>query len=419
MKRSSLLENAHRIPVSGGQATSGHSACPGAPSTQSPILVGENSGATQSRPFGDFALKLHERGLSVFPCGGEDGKTPLVRGWQKRHSAETITAWAGTFSDANIGLACGPSRIVIVDIDEPDLVEHMLERFGGTPLITRTPSGGSHLWYKTVDAVNCRNLRSEGLAVDIKADGGLVIVPTSFNRQSGKPYLFERGSWNDLGRLPQFRNEALARSGTAALPLLPSERQLSSGIVTEGIRDDAVFRRAMAEAPQAKSEGELNASMQRFNIEFCSPPIPARQVQEKVRSAWGYEQRGKNWIGHGRGGVVVNAAVIDDLLGRRHGEDALALLMKLKRIHGARAEPFAICCKAMARERVIAGWNDHRRYTRARKVLEDLDLIVCVSPASRDTDGRRTPALYRLCVPGAKNAPNITTTPSSLSYRVG
>jgi Primase C terminal 1 (PriCT-1) len=47
------------------------------------------------RPFGGNALALHERGLAVLPCGKEDGKVPLVRGWQTgKRSAETIAKWA-------------------------------------------------------------------------------------------------------------------------------------------------------------------------------------------------------------------------------------------------------------------------------------------------------------------------------------
>ena len=59
-------------------------------------------------------------------------------------------------------------------------------------------------------AIKSTNLRKQGFEVDIKADGGLVIVPSSFNPRVGKEYEFEKGSWDDLARLPPFRVEALA-----------------------------------------------------------------------------------------------------------------------------------------------------------------------------------------------------------------
>jgi hypothetical protein len=152
----------------------------------------------------------------------------------------------------------------------------------------------------------------------------------------------------------------------------------------------------MLQAPQVSSEDELVAETMRFNEQHCSPPIPARQAEAKARSAWGYEQRNENWIGHGGGGVVLNAAVVDDLLGRLHGSDALALLVKLKRSHGARNRSFAVSCGAMARSGAIAGWKTPRRYTRARKILEARGLILQVVPPGREPSGRRTPAQYKL-----------------------
>ncbi len=56
-----------------------------------------------------------------------------------------------------------------------------------------------------------------------------------------------------------------------------------------------------------------------------SSPPPAAEVEKTARSAWRYEETCQNLIGHPRGGVVVDAAVVDDLLSRSHGEDALAL----------------------------------------------------------------------------------------------
>ena len=173
----------------------------------------------------------------------------------------------------------------------------------------------------------------------------------------------------------------------------------------------------MLEAPHAVSVDELIAFMQAFNKQYCSPLLPARQVEKAARSAWGYENRGANWIGHGQGGVGIAAAVGDDLLSRAHGQDALALLYKLKRSHGA-GDDFAICAKAMARDEVIAGWKDPRRYTRACKMLLARGAIKPVSRARRDTQGCWTAAKYKFTKPGANNAPNITTHPSPLAPHV-
>ena len=109
----------------------------------------------------------------------------------------------------------------------PNSIEPMRTRFGDTPLITRTPRGGAHLWYRKDGAVRSI-LGLEGLKVDIRADGGMVLVPPSRNPQSGKAYVFERGSWDDLERLPWFRNEAL-----------PATRDKNSKEARQGASRDA------------------------------------------------------------------------------------------------------------------------------------------------------------------------------------
>jgi hypothetical protein len=112
--------------------------------------------------------------------------------------------------DANIGVSCGPSGVVVVDIDDPSVIEDLLRRFGPTPLITSTPSGGRHLWYRNRNRQRSRNLRrSHGLAVDIKAAGGFVVVPPSVRPRDGARYAIVQGDWRCIRRLPAFRPEAL------------------------------------------------------------------------------------------------------------------------------------------------------------------------------------------------------------------
>jgi hypothetical protein len=422
MKGSLPPETAHRTVGGRPPDLSTHDkAGPRAPRPHSAIPVGDSDPLTDlgngppaagcERPFGDHALPLSKRGLAVVPCGGEDGKSPKVREWQKRKwSLSTIAELARRYPDANIGVACGLSGIVVVDVDDPTLIPAMLLRFGDTPLITRTPSGGSHLWYRKAGVVGSGPL-GPSLAVDIKADGGQVIVPPSFNPQSGKEYVFERGSWDDLDRLPPFRQEALPRPKTSAKSSRPPKSPASSGTVGEGLRDKTVFFHAMREAPHVTSEHDLIAVMQTFNVQHCSPPLPARQVGKIAKSAWRYEERGENLIGHAGGGVVPHT-VGKDLLSRPHGEDALALLYILKWAHGGRAEPFAVCAKAMARDRVIPQWGDPRRYTRAVKILVAQRVLRRVSPSRRGARGHWTPAQYTFTGPGASIAPNITIHPS-------
>jgi hypothetical protein len=56
----------------------------------------------------------------------------------------TIRSWVAKFPDANVGIVTGSlSWVSVIDVDSADLMvqRRMIERFGDTPLKTRTPSG--------------------------------------------------------------------------------------------------------------------------------------------------------------------------------------------------------------------------------------------------------------------------------------
>ena len=156
-------------------------------------------------PFASAAQELAEAGLAVIPCGGEKGKTPAIKtkALRYRPSAETIKGWAGRYDNANVGVLTGKlSKVTVVDVDDTGVVNSMIERFGDTPLVAGTPSGGVHLYYRHAGE-RCSNLRHrEGLKVDIKGAGGLVIAPPSVRPSTGKPYKWLRGSLTDLPGLP-------------------------------------------------------------------------------------------------------------------------------------------------------------------------------------------------------------------------
>ena len=200
MRRRSPSENAHRIASSRTPDLSGYV---DASKAASSIPVGHflagcdatpDTAPGSHHPFGDNAVRLHALGLVILPCCGDDGKRPSVKGWERPKSAKTVATWAQRFASANIGVACGASGVVVVDVDRPELEDAMLRRFGDTPLLTRTPSGGAHLWYRKLGPVRSGNLRP-GLEVDIKSDGGFVVVPPSLSSKG--VYAFERGSWDD------------------------------------------------------------------------------------------------------------------------------------------------------------------------------------------------------------------------------
>ena len=155
------------------------------------FAAAHNEIATSEGDLGAFAKAaeiLWQAGLASIPVGGEDGKKPLVRSftkWKHRPSLKTIRKWIIKYVDANVGVVTGPlSRVSVVDIDsvDPLLQQQVVDRYGDTPLKTRTPSGGCHLWYRHNGEASANF--SPDIPVQVKAAGGFVVAPPSV-RPSG------------------------------------------------------------------------------------------------------------------------------------------------------------------------------------------------------------------------------------------
>jgi Bifunctional DNA primase/polymerase, N-terminal len=131
------------------------------------------SAIVTTRPFAEWAVPLAERGLAVIPCPGDDGKSPrgAIKGyhrWEKGPGPDTIRRLAADHGDANIGIITSLSGLTVADVDEGGRdADEIIRRAGDTPLITRTPSGGLHLFYRS-NGERSANLRRSGLAVDVK-----------------------------------------------------------------------------------------------------------------------------------------------------------------------------------------------------------------------------------------------------------
>jgi hypothetical protein len=168
-----------------------------------------------STPTTAAALSLFDRGLWVIPAAGDDGKSVAgvvsgFRKWSRRPGREWVAGLFAKHTGCTIALLVGHCDLVVVDCDSDDALEIAEDRYGPSPILVRTPSGrGGHLYYKAPEfPVRQANLRkSDGLPIDIKAGkGAVVIVPQSVRPSTGVAYRFACGSWDDLPRLPVFRD---------------------------------------------------------------------------------------------------------------------------------------------------------------------------------------------------------------------
>ena len=155
------------------------------------------------------ALAAAMSGWHVFPCA-VDGKRPALRGnWQDlaTTSPGQIRDWWAK-APYNIGIACGPSGLVVIDLDMPHdeddaaagalfplsgadilsgLASQRGERYPGGTYTVDTPSGGCHLYFSTSADPRARNSAGVvGPHIDVRADGGYVVGTGS--RIGGRAY---------------------------------------------------------------------------------------------------------------------------------------------------------------------------------------------------------------------------------------
>lgn len=181
------------------------------------------------------ALAAAERGWHVFPLRPGD-KRPAIQDWEHRATTDAhrvTTCWAT--APYNVGIACGPSRLVVVDLDVPkpgtptvDDGRIALRRIAasarqaspGPTYSVTTRSGGTHLYFTAPDDGMALRNTAGRLAplIDTRAGGGYVVAAGS--TVDGQRYAAHEGRVVDL---PPWLLDALRPRDETALTRQPSE----------------------------------------------------------------------------------------------------------------------------------------------------------------------------------------------------
>lgn len=128
------------------------------------------------------AIRAVQRGFTVLPCEA-GGKRPLIR-WGDGATADlnTVIGWWRRWPDANVGVACKPSGLLVIDCDKkPDgdgwdqwvaiASKYDPEWFLTPTLLVRTGGGGAHLYYRWPSHVQASQA-SLASHVDVRSNGG-------------------------------------------------------------------------------------------------------------------------------------------------------------------------------------------------------------------------------------------------------
>jgi hypothetical protein len=159
------------------------------------------------------------RGLHVFACVPAAKRPATPNGC---HDATTDAAaidamWSRTVN-ANVGIAAGPSGLVVVDVDggksgweSLDAVQVQHGELPATPTVET--ASGAHFYFKAPAGIELGNSASKiGHGIDTRGAGGYVVAPPSVH-PSGAKYRWEAGRGIHeiaLAEVPRWIVDALA-----------------------------------------------------------------------------------------------------------------------------------------------------------------------------------------------------------------
>jgi hypothetical protein len=249
------------------------------------------------------ALAAAALGWHVFPCAPGTKRPALRASWQDRAttSADQIRAWWNR-APYNIGVACGPSGLVVIDLDLPHagvsddddddgtlfplsgadrlarLARAQGQRYPAGTYVVDTPSGGVHLYFAAPVTSGGGTVRNSAGAVapyiDVRAGGGYVVGAGS--RVGGLPYT-ARGELRAPAALPPWLRRLIAESpGPAAVPpqWQPADRAQGRAYALAALR--AETERVAAARPGTRNDTLNRAAFSLGQLVAAGllPPVP-------------------------------------------------------------------------------------------------------------------------------------------------
>jgi hypothetical protein len=267
------------------------------------------------------ALALAERGVSVFPvhtirdgfcsCGKPDCKSPgkhprTQHSWKDAtRDPAVIENWWAQWPDANIAVATGKvSGIVVLDIDGEKgeaRLQELEAQFAPLLETVEVRTGrGRHLWFrypKDVDHIPS----SAGDGLDVRADGGYVVVPPSVHA-SGRSYEWAQSEITGWPELPVWGVDYVCRkhkSDSARDLAVDSPRTNTKAVRTEA--EVLRIKSALAVIPAEQREVWLRMGMalhwtgwpDAFAIwDEWSRKCPSKYDEDGQQKAWQSFDRG-------------------------------------------------------------------------------------------------------------------------------
>lgn len=232
----------------------------------------------------DFLKYYSKQNWDVFPCL-PNNKTPLGK-WPEMatHEENMLLGYWDMTPNANVGMACGKrSGVIVLDVDADhegyESLKALQEQYGQLPktIVAATGGGGEHIYFKH-PGFEIRNSAGKlGRGLDIRGDGGYVIVPPSLH-PNGKAYKWVvKPSETELADAPDWMLELLQERTI----ITPTQ---SDGKIFNGGRNVALSSIAGSMRRKGLSEDSIFSALQIYNREHCNPPLTDGEVLQISKS---------------------------------------------------------------------------------------------------------------------------------------
>jgi len=243
------------------------------------------------------AIRYAELGYEVLPVVA-GAKNPLTEHGVRDATLDTktIESWWTRWPNANIGVSA--AGLVIIDIDSkgdvrwPEDEERACELVESARAISVTPSGGRHFFFRRPDGVSWRcSVRKLAVNVDVRTDGGYVVVPPSKLLAGAYVWLKELDTAKEfLSTPPRWLCDLLdEREREYASKVNKSAQLDETRVIEEGARNDVLFRIGAKLRSIGFDFEEIYSALSVVNRRRCRPQLDDIEVRHIAESASRYD----------------------------------------------------------------------------------------------------------------------------------
>ena len=234
----------------------------------------------------EYAKAYDKLGWVVMPIKPND-KRPIIKNWSKIQSNdETLDKFKDT---SNIGIIMGEtSNLVCIDVDVKHTdgvatLEKLEEQLGELPqtVMSETPSGGIHYYFKYVKGI--RNRKDVGEGIDIQADGTQTVeapsqIDGTYYEWVNSPFEYE------IAELPQKWKQYLCEEVDEDTLLLSNKPFEAPSEVEEGGRNNTLASYVGSLLGKKLKKATVLKKALKYNEESCNPPLDEDEVKTIVDS---------------------------------------------------------------------------------------------------------------------------------------